>query len=172
MAAALARQRRGNSAKTLQMDGVFPLLVDATWELLHAHVDENRLREIHPWIMKGRSVREGESVEFQGHSFPRDKVAERIIRIGGRASRTTWTYRIEPPIRYAYEISFPNGSIIRLDNTYSAADGGTLVKTVAEVSLRRVPSFLSIWLVKRSLKESEAEDLAYAKRMSETVRPV
>ncbi|MGI0149463.1 MAG: hypothetical protein ACREDF_08040, partial [Thermoplasmata archaeon] len=136
------------------------------WELLYAHLDEDRLREIHPRIVSGRSIREGEPVEFRGRSFPSVKIAERVVRIGGRASKTTWTYRIEPPVRYRYDIAFSNGSVTRFDNTYSSAKGGTLVQTTGAFSLKRVPSFLAAWLVERSLRESDDEDLAYAKKMN------
>lgn len=109
----------GALTKTLQAEGVFPLPLDALWRLLHAHLDHDRIREIHPWILSGRTIRDGEPVEFQGLSFPREKVVERVIRVGIRRSKTTWTYRIDPPTRYQYEIAHPNGSLTRFDNTYS-----------------------------------------------------
>src|SRR5438046_9757022 len=68
--------------KAFRTEDVFPLSLDETWGLLHAHVDEDRLRKIHPRIISGHSIREGESIEFRGLSFPREKVAERVIRIG------------------------------------------------------------------------------------------
>ena len=155
--------------KAFRTEDIFPLSLDDTWDLLHGHVDETRLRKIHPRIISGQSIREGESVEFHGHSFPREKVAEQVIRIGGRPSKSIWSYRIEPPERYAYEVAFPNGSVLRVDNTYSPTKGGTLVKTNGEVSLKRVPSFLAVWIVKRSFNQSDREDLAYVKRMSQSI---
>jgi len=154
----------GALAKTLQAEGVFPLPLDALWRLLHAHLEDDRIREIHPWILSGRTIRGGEPVEFQGLSFPREKVVERVIRIGIRRPTTTWIYRIDPPTRYRYEIAFPNGSLTRFDNHYSSAEGGTLVKTIGHLSIKRVPSSVALWLVKRSLDRSDEEDLAYAKR--------
>jgi len=148
------------------MEDVFPLSLDETWVLLHAHVDEDRLRQIHPRIISGHSMREGEFVEFHGLSFPREKVAERVIRIGGRPTKSTWMYRIDPPNRYAYEVMFPNGSILRVDNAYSAIEGGTLVKTNGSVSLKLVPPFLAVWIVKRSFNRSDREDFEYAKGMN------
>lgn len=153
-------------SKIIHVEGVFPLPLDVLWRLLHAHLDEDRLREIHPWILRGRTIREEGGLEFQGLSFPREKVAERVARFGTRLSTTRWTYRIEPPGRYAYEIAFPNGSVIRFDNTYSPAKGGTLVQTEGRLSIKRVPSFLASWFVKRSFNRSDFEDLAYAKKMS------
>lgn len=146
------------------MEGVFPLPLDALWKLLHAHLDEKTIREIHPWILTGKSIREREPVEFHGLSFPREKVAERYLSIGVRPSTTKWTYRIEPPVRYQYEIAFPNGSFTRFDNTYSSAEGGTLVKTAGQISIKRVPGFIALRIVKRSFQRSDSEDLAYAKR--------
>ena len=150
--------------KTIQMEGVFPLPLNTVWRLLHAHLDDDRIREIHPWILRGRSIREGEPVEFQGLTFPQVKVAERVIRVGVRYATTAWTYRIEPPVRYRYEVAFPNGSLTRFDNTYSSAEGGTLVKTTGTFSIKRVPSFIALRIVKRSFERSDAEDLVYAKR--------
>jgi hypothetical protein len=147
------------------MEGVFPLSLDETWDLLHAHMDEGTLRQIHPRILSGQSVREGEPVEFRGLSYPRNKVTERVIRLGGRPSKSTWTYRIEPPNRYAYDVVFPNESTLRVDNTYSSTLGGTLVKTDGEVSLKRIPSFLALGIMKRSFSKSDREDLAYATRI-------
>lgn len=155
----------GFPLKAFQMEDVFPLSLDELWNLLHAHVDEGRLREIHPRFLSGQSIREGDIVEFHGLSYPREKVAERVIRIGGRPSKSTWTYRIEPPTRYAYEVVFPNGSMLRIDNSYSSTGGGTLVKTSGEVSLKQVPSFLAVGIVKRSFNRSDREDLAFARRM-------
>jgi len=148
----------------LQMEDVFPLYLEGLWELLHAHMDEGRLPEIHPSVLRGRLVREGGTVEYMGRTFPREKVVERAYRIGGRSVKTTWNYRIEPPDRYAYDVTFPNGSTIRFDNRYASAAGGTLVKTTAEFSLKRIPPFVARWVVRRSLDRSDREDLAYSKR--------
>ena len=157
--------------KAFRTEDVFPLSLDETWGLLHAHVDEDRLRKIHPRIISGHSIREGESIEFRGLSFPREKVAERVIRIGGRPTKSTWTYQIEPPDRYAYEVVFPNGSLLRVDNTYSSTMGATLVKTNGAVSLKNVPSFLAVWIVKRSFSQSDREDFAYARSMNRSTVP-
>jgi hypothetical protein len=54
---------------------------------------------------------------------------------------------------------------MRFENRYSAAQGGTLVRTAAEISLKRVPSFLALRIVRRSLERSDREDLAFAKRL-------
>ena len=153
------------STKTLQLEGIFPLPLDGLWRLLHAHLDEDLIHEIHPWIEAGLTIQEGERVEFQGLSFPREKVAERVVRVGGRPSGTTWHYRIEPPSVYAYRIEFENGALTNLENAYARADAGTHVSTKAELSIPRVPGFLATWLARRSLDRSDAEDLAYARKM-------
>jgi hypothetical protein len=54
---------------------------------------------------------------------------------------------------------------MRFENRYFSADGGTLVKTAAEISLKRVPSFLARRIVYRSLEQSDREDLDFAKRL-------
>ena len=156
--------RRGRPTPTIQMDGVFPLTLDAVWGLLHAHLDEATLREIHPWILDGRVVREGERVPFGDLTFPPEKVAEREIRLMGRKFRTTWTYAIEPPSRFAYEIRFENGSTSRFGNTYAAVPRGTFVKTVGEFSIKGVPNFVGTWATRRLLDRADEEDLAYARK--------
>ncbi len=150
--------------RTIEMDGVFPLTLDAVWRLLHAHLDEATLREIHPWILSGRVVRETERVPFGDLMFPRERAAEREIRSMGRRFRTTWTYAIEPPLRFGYEIRFENGSTSRFDNIYAAVPRGTFVKTVGEVSIKGIPTFLGIWATRRLLNRADEEDLAYARK--------
>src|SRR5437773_11673054 len=107
------------------MEYVFPLSLVGLWELLHAHMDEGGLHEIHPSVLRGRLVREGGTVEYMGRTFPREKVVERAYRIGGRSVTTTWNYRIEPPDWYAYDVAFPNGSRMRCDISEAAAARGT-----------------------------------------------
>src|SRR5438046_9629780 len=99
--------------KAFRTEDVFPLSLDETWGLLHAHVDEDRLRTIHPRIISGHFIREGESIEFRGLSFPREKVAERVIRIGGRRTKSTWTYHLEQHDGYAYNVVDMDGSSLR-----------------------------------------------------------
>ena len=147
------------------MEAVFPLPLDALWKLLYAHLDEDRIREIHPWMMGGRTLREEGVIKFNGLAFPRQRVAERVVKVAGRRARTTWRYRIEPPTRYEYETVFENGSRTRFDNAYAPAEGGTLVTTTGEVSIRHMPSFIAMWLVNRSLGRADDEDLAYARMM-------
>src|SRR5437588_11396624 len=98
--------------KAFRTEDVFPLSLDETWGLLHAHVDEDRLRKIHPRIISGHSIREGESVEFRGLSFPTEKVAERVIRIGDLPTKSSWTYRIAKPNSYTYQVVVHNGYIV------------------------------------------------------------
>ena len=146
------------------MDGVFPLTLEAVWRLLHAHLDEATLREIHPWILSARVVRESERVPFGELMLPPEKVAEREIRLMARRFRTTWTYAIEPPLRFAYEVRFENGSTSRFRNAYAAVPRGTFVKTVGEVSMKGIPTSLGIWATRRLLNRADDEDLTYANR--------
>jgi hypothetical protein len=153
-------------AKIIRVEGVFPLPLLRLWKLLHAHLDDDRIRAIHPRFMSSRTIDQEGAIEFNGQSFPREKLAERDLKIGGRVTRTTWRYWIEPPRRYSYEVKFENGSVTRFDNTYEPTEGGTLVKTVGEISIRAVPSFLAAWFVKRSLNRTDNEDLAFARKMT------
>ncbi len=68
----------------MQMEAVFPLPLDALWKLLHAHLDEDRIHVIHPWILGGRTLREKGVIEFNGLAFPRERVAERVLKVAGR----------------------------------------------------------------------------------------
>jgi hypothetical protein len=149
----------------MELESVFPLPLDDLWKLLHAHLDDDRLRSIHPWMVSGQTTGEKGIAEFNGLSFPREKTAERVAKLGTRPSHTAWRYIIEPPRRYSYEIAFDNGSTARFENVYAPAQGGTLVKTAAELSIKRVPAFLAKRVVNRSLNRGEAEDIAYARKM-------
>ncbi|MCI4371079.1 MAG: hypothetical protein L3J78_00335 [Thermoplasmata archaeon] len=149
----------------LDMESLFPVPIEGLWRLLHAHLDDDRLRAIHPSILSGRTTGETGAIEFNGLTFPREKRAERIAKFGPRPARTMWRYTIEPPRRYSYETDFENGSIVRLDNSYRPTEGGTLVRTTGDVSIKGVPSFLARRVVNRSLDRGDDEDLAYARTM-------
>src|SRR5437764_9068938 len=73
----LRSSRRRTPLIRLQMEDVFPLSIEGLWELLHAHLDEVRLAEIHPRVLWGRLVREGCTAESTARAFARGKVLER-----------------------------------------------------------------------------------------------
>ncbi|HKW43273.1 MAG TPA: hypothetical protein VJP06_03715 [Thermoplasmata archaeon] len=150
-------------SKTTEMDGLFPLPLESVWRLLSHHMDEERIREIHPSILSGRVIREGPIVVYEGLQFPREKSAFREVRIAGRRTKATFLYRIEPPRRFGYEMQLQNGSMVQLDNAYSSARGGTHVKTITEVSIKGLPNRVATWVVARSLNRADREDLAYAR---------
>jgi hypothetical protein len=54
---------------------------------------------------------------------------------------------------------------MRLENRYASVQGGTLVKTAADISLKRVPSFVAVGIVRRSFDQTDREDLDFAKRL-------
>ena len=150
-------------SKSMEMEGLFPLPLDSTWTLLSHHIDEDRVREIHPWILNGRVVREGPTIVFEGLRFPQEKAAVREVRLAGRRSTASWRYRIDPPRRFGYEILFETGSAVRLDNEYNSVPGGTHVRTIAKISIEGIPDRLAAWVVGRTLNRADREDLEYAR---------
>ena len=156
--------------RPIEMEGEIDLPLDVTWRLLHAHLDEATVREIHPWILQGDVESEGDRVEFNGLGLPRERTVNREMRIAGRRSRTMWHYRIEPPTRYEYTIRFENGSEASFENLYSPIPGGTHIETRGRITMKGIPTFLAMVAARRLMNRAEKEDLAYFQRANPKTR--
>src|SRR2546422_3977234 len=160
----------------LRMEAVLPIGLGDLWRLLWLHLDEDTLRAIHPWILRGRVVRDEGGVTYAGQTFPETHVVEREIRIARRTLRNTWTYRIAPPNTFRYEIRGVDGFSSTFTSTYQEASSGTRVITDAELGIGRVPAFLQRRIANRLLSRADVEDLAYVRRcgfrtIGEATRP-
>lgn len=146
------------------MEGTVPLGTADLWQLLSLHMDEDTIRVIHPWMVRGNVVREEGRVTHGSLSLPKTHIVEREIRVAGRRFRDTWTYAIAPPMTFAYEIKSPEGLVSTVANTYAEEGAQTRVLTEASLDFGRVPGFLQRRLGTRLLERADAEDLAYLGR--------
>src|SRR5205823_13339187 len=81
----LRSSRRRTPLIRLQMQDVFRLSIEGLWELLHAHLHEVRLPEIHPSVLSGPLLLEEGIAEFLCLTFHLERVVTRSSRIVIRA---------------------------------------------------------------------------------------
>ena len=148
----------------MHMEGVLPLSLADLWRLFALHMDEDTIRGIHPWMVSGRVVASEGAATYEGLTFPTKHVVEREIRIARRTLRNTWTYRVEPPRVFSYQVRGVQGFVSTFDNTYRGEGAGTRVVTDAQVNIGRVPRFLQRRIAGRLLERADAEDLAYVRK--------
>lgn len=146
------------------MEGIVPISLEDLWRLLWLHLDEDTIRAIHPWILRGRVTGDEGQHVFGGLNFPSKHVADREIRIAGRKLRNTWTYHIVPPQTFSYEIRGSAGFVSSFMNSYREDGAATRVKTEATLNIGRVPGFLQRRIARRLLMRADEEDLAYVRR--------
>ena len=71
-------------AVSLRTDGVVPLRLAELWRLLSLHMDEDTVRAIHPWVLRGHPVRDEGRTTYEDLVLPATHVVEREIRIAGK----------------------------------------------------------------------------------------
>ncbi len=148
----------------LRMEGIVPMGLRDVWRLLWLHLDEDTVRAIHPWVLSGRVVGHEGQGSYADLRFPTRHIVDRQVRVARRALQNTWTYRIVPPMTFAYEIRGSEGFASTISNTYSEVAGGTRIVTEASLGIGRVPGFLQRPVVGRLLERTDREDLAYLRR--------
>ena len=146
------------------MDGLLPISLADLWRILWLHLDEDTIRAIHPWMLRGRVVRDEGQRTHEGLQFPHTHVADREIRIAGRTLQNTWTYEIDPPHTFRYDVRGSEGFVSSFRNTYQGEGLGTRVVTMADLHIGRVPGFLQRRIARRLLTRADEEDLAYIRR--------
>jgi hypothetical protein len=134
---------------------VFPRPIATVWDLLRLHLDDQKVRAIHPLILS-QTTR-----ETQGTSV----LVERTIDVRGKPVRSVWRITYEPPHRARWDIVESAGPWTQgswLENTYSEAPGGTTIETRAEMRIVGLPFFLSqrSW-VGKVLDKIDSEDVAF-----------
>lgn len=149
---------------SLRMEGLVPLALADVWRILWLHLDEETIRVIHPWILKGRIVGDEGQRMHGGLAFPSKHVVDRTIRIAGRTLENTWTYQIEPPNAFNYQIRGSAGFASSFDNRYREEGKATRVVTEADLNIGRVPGFLQRRIARRFLTRADEEDVAYVRR--------
>lgn len=148
----------------LRMEGTVPFGLADLWRLLSLHMDEVTIRAIHPWMLSGSVLRDEGRASYQDVVLPSKHVVDRVIRVAGRKVRDTWTYTLEPPTSFTYEIRSPEGLASRVRNTYREEDSVTRVLTDATLEFGRVPGFVQRKVGARLLERADTEDLAYLER--------
>lgn len=146
------------------MEGIVPISRPNVWKVLWLHLDERVIREIHPWILRGRLVRDEGQQTYGGLTFPARHVVDRAIRIAGRTLENTWTYQITPPDAFDYRIRGSEGFVSSFHNTYREEGSSTRILTEADLHIGRVPAFLQRIVARRLLSRSDEEDMAYVRR--------
>ena len=152
------------ASASLRMEGVVPLGLGDLWRLISLHMDEDTIRAIHPWMLSGRVLRDEGRVSYEDAVLPSRHVVDRVIRVAGRQVRDTWTYTIEPPTSFTYEIRSREGLASTVKNDYRQEGSGVRVRTDANLEFGRVPSFLQRRIGGRLLTRADDEDLAYVGR--------
>jgi len=149
---------------SVRMEGTVPLGLTDLWRLLSLHMDEDTVHAIHPWMLEGRVLRDEGRASYEDVVLPSRHVVDRVIRVAGRTVRDTWTYQIEPPHSFAYEIRSPEGLVSTVRNTYHEEASGTRVVTDATLEFGRVPRFVQRRIGGGLLDRADAEDLAFLRR--------
>src|SRR3990170_5628870 len=148
------------AAASLRMEGTVPLGLADLWRLLSLHMDEDTIRAIHPWMLSGSVLRDEGRASYRDVVLPSRHVVDRVIRVAGRRVRDTWTYTIEPPTSFTYEIRSPEGLVSTVRNTYRQEGFGTRVLTEARLEFGRVPGFIQRRIGGRPLGPGGTEDPA------------
>jgi hypothetical protein len=158
------------------MEGTVPLGLRDLWRLISFHMDEDTIHAIHPWMLSGLVLRDEGRAAYEDVVLPSTHVADRVIQVAGRNVHDTWTYTIEPPTSFMYEIRSPKGLVSTVRNTYRQEGTGVRVLTDAHLEFGRVPGFIQRRVGGRLLERADEEDLAYLKRhgfrtVGETSKP-
>jgi len=134
---------------------VFPYPRDRVWELLQAHLDPSTIGRIHPLIRNQATItKNGE-----------DTTLRRTIDARGRALGSQWKITLHPPDFSRYEIlasegPWSEGSCV--ENHYSDAPGGTLIRSRMKLHISVLPFILPQGLmVRRVLNTIDTEDRAF-----------
>lgn len=151
----------------VEVAGVFPASRDEVWALLQRHRDD--IPAIHPAIQTQRILKEEGEVTLHDATVPERVVLERTWRLGRRLWTSRWQYTQAPPDRFRVELVGGDEPLTvgsHWENRYEETPRGTLVSTKAEITFQdlKVPRGLHAWAVRRTMRQSDREDLAYLRR--------
>lgn len=128
------------------------------WKLLEDHLDDTKIRTIHPLVLSQKTVeRTGSGVQL-----------ERVIDVGRKPKKSRWMIAYAPPDHAHWEVLESEGpwaSGSYLDVRYEEVPGGTHVVAWGALSVRDPPLFVSQKrAVAQLLKDLDAEDFNYLNR--------
>jgi hypothetical protein len=133
---------------------VFPAPKDAVWKLLLAHLDDAAIRQIHPQIVGQKTVSQDGTTT----------IVDRTIDVRGKQMTSRWkvTYRSPDSARWDIQSSegpWATGSF--LENTYSDAPGGTLIRSRGELKVSVLPFFIpQKGVIRKAFETIHSEDVA------------
>jgi hypothetical protein len=134
---------------------LFPFPRDRLWKLLLAHNDSATIGRIHPLIRSQATVaKNGDETTLQ-----------RMIDVRGRALSSQWKITFRPPDYSSYEILASEGPWAEgssVENHYSDAPGGTLIRSRIKLRISVLPFFLpQKAMSRRILNTIDIEDRAF-----------
>ena len=139
-------------------ESVFPASRAELWRVLESNLDDSVVGKIHPFVISSRQSADDEN----------GRVHERVWRKYGRAFSVTTRYDLVPMERFRWEVTASTGGLAPgsyIENRYSdAGKDKTKITTRGELTLVGVSGFLQGWIVRRSLNQSDNEDLRYLLR--------
>lgn len=137
---------------------VFPAPMDVVWKLLEAHLDDRMISVIHPLVTSQNTVSRTDQ----------EVVVDRTIDVRGKPMSSRWKVTYSRPTRARWDIVAGKGPWAPgsyLQNAYSDAPGGTLVRTRADMTINVLPFFLSQKRnVAKVLEGIDAQDVAFLHR--------
>jgi len=134
---------------------VFPFPRDRVWKLLAAHLDPTTIGRIHP-LIKGQKTlgTTGDQTTLQ-----------RTIDVRGKPLNSQWMITLRPPDFSSYEILASEGPYSEgssVENHYSDAPGGTLIRSRMKLHISVLPFFLPQGLMARRVLDTiDREDRTF-----------
>lgn len=106
------------------------------WKLLGDHLDDTKIRTIHPLVQSQTTVRRTDT----------EVVVDRVIDVSRKFKKSRWKLTYHPPESARWEILESEGPWslgTYLDVRYEEVPGGTRLRARGELSLNVLPFFLS-----------------------------
>lgn len=134
---------------------VFPASREAIWKLLAAHRDDGTIGRIHA-LMRGQTTVSSSDAE---------SVVDRVIDVRGKAMRSRWKLSYRPPEYSRWEIVESEGPWAKgsyIENWYSEAPGGTMMRSKGELRVSVLPFFMSqMKTIRKVFGDIQDEDIAF-----------
>jgi hypothetical protein len=136
-------------------EAVFPVMREAIWKLLAAHLDDAAISRIHPLLTAQKTISRDDS----------QVLLDRWTNVRGKVLRSRWKVTVRPPELYRWDIVEGEGPWTPgnfIENTYASVDSGTQVRSRGDLKISVVPFFLpQKSLIRRVLDQLDSEDLAF-----------
>ncbi|HKS60036.1 MAG TPA: hypothetical protein VJS68_04595 [Thermoplasmata archaeon] len=139
--------------------GVLPTSREKVWTLLQAHLQDDRIGQIHGLIRGQRTLsRSGE-----------DTVVERTIDARGKLLTSQWKVTYRPPEFSRWEVLQSQGPWATgsyLENTYTSVPEGTNIRSRGDLRITVLPFFIpQKAAMNRVFATIDSEDEAFARKL-------